>query len=309
MCLIPTVKDVVGSDKVLQPTQLHIQLLHTSHKHLDSDVICAYVKLLEEKNPRILVSMIVASIRNTFGYISSYYKSCMAKRKAITLLYGDWDQSYNELPHLLHAMEYFIPRTIVHSYTYPATKFNGQCIPRKRVFGGLFWAFKSQIEGFRYYKQMVQVDNIFLYNLYKHILMIAVAQDGDRNIFHIAFVIVKNKSEETWNFFMSNLRSHLVTQDGVCMISDRSLGLLATIDRPGSRWSPSHVFLAYCIRHIASNAMTMFKNKKIKKEIINIGNYFFRLRITTTELPCRTEKFEKVWRRCITLQLRYPEKD
>ncbi|KAE8691223.1 potassium channel SKOR-like [Hibiscus syriacus] len=159
--------------------------------------------------------------------------------KAMTLLYDDWDQSYNKLPHLLHVMEYIIPGTIVH--------------PGKRVFEGLFWAFKSQIEGFRYCKHMVQLDGTFLYGVYKHILMIAVAQDGDRNIFPIAFAIVKNE-------------------------------LLAMIDRPGSRWSPPHAVPAYYIRHIDSNVMPMFKNKKIKKDFINMGRRYGH--ITTKLAKC-----------------------
>ncbi|KAE8657756.1 hypothetical protein F3Y22_tig00116983pilonHSYRG00126 [Hibiscus syriacus] len=83
--------------------------LTQDHRHLDSDVICSYVKLLVEKNPRVPVSVLVASIRNTFGYILTYYKAWMAKRKAMTLLYGDWDQSYNELPRLLQAMAFRSP--------------------------------------------------------------------------------------------------------------------------------------------------------------------------------------------------------
>ncbi|XP_039033440.1 uncharacterized protein LOC120169346 [Hibiscus syriacus] len=245
--------------------------LKQNHKHLDSDVICSYVKLVVEKNPRVFVFVLVASIRNTFGYITTYYKAWMAKRKAMTLWYGNWDQSYNELPRLLQAMKFFIPGTIVRYYTHTAITLEGDVIPKNRIFDGLLWAFKPAIERFRFCKQMIQVDGTFLYGLYRNVLMIVVAQDGDRNIFPIAFAIVKKESEETWNFIISNLCSHVVTQAGVCMISDRSSGLLSTIGRPENRWTPPHGYLAYSIRHIASNAMKRFKQKNIKKEIINMG--------------------------------------
>ncbi|XP_039018222.1 uncharacterized protein LOC120149537 [Hibiscus syriacus] len=118
---------------------------------------------------------------------------------------------------------------------------------------------------------MIQVDGTFLCGLYRHILMIIVAQDGDKNIFLIAFAIVKNESEETWNFFLSNLRSHVITQEGVCMIADRSAGLLSTISGPKNRWTSPHAYPACCICHIASNAIKRFKQKNIKKKIINMG--------------------------------------
>ncbi|KAE8732289.1 hypothetical protein F3Y22_tig00002237pilonHSYRG01481 [Hibiscus syriacus] len=68
--------------------------------------------------------------------------ACMAKQKAMTLLYGEWEQSYNELPRLRQTMEFFIPGTIVRYYTHPAVTLEEDIIPRKRIFGGLFWAFK-----------------------------------------------------------------------------------------------------------------------------------------------------------------------
>ncbi|KAL4302497.1 hypothetical protein GQ457_10G014890 [Hibiscus cannabinus] len=65
--------------------------------------------LLVEKEPRISIAVLVASIRNQFGYIPSYYKAWMAKQKAMAQVYGDWDRSYNELLTLLRAIQKFIP--------------------------------------------------------------------------------------------------------------------------------------------------------------------------------------------------------
>ncbi|KAE8673565.1 Syntaxin-51 [Hibiscus syriacus] len=59
--------------------------------------------------------------------------------------------------------------------------------------------------------------------------------------------------------------------EGVYMILDQSSGLLSTITRPENRRTPPNAYPTYCIHHIASNAITKFKQKKIKKEIINMG--------------------------------------
>ncbi|KAH1121237.1 hypothetical protein J1N35_004397 [Gossypium stocksii] len=57
-------------------------------------------------------------------------------------------------------------------------------------------------------------------------------QSGKR----IAFAIVGSECFESWEFFLRNLRRHIVKEDNICLISDRSKGLLATIRRSGVPW-------------------------------------------------------------------------
>ncbi|KAE8731307.1 Squalene monooxygenase [Hibiscus syriacus] len=220
---------------------------------------------------RIPCSVLAASIRDQFGYNVKYKPVWHAKEKARRLIYGDWDTSYNELPDLLRAIKQFIPGTIVKSQTMPAYDREDQLVQGKRIFHRLFWAFKSCIEGFPFCKRMVQIDGTWLYGQYRHILLIAVAQDGQRNIFPIAFAIVEGETTEAWDFFLNNLRKYVVREEGVSLISDRGTGLLAAIERPGSRWTPPHAYPAYCIRHIGKNYIEKFHNGRIRREIVSMG--------------------------------------
>ncbi|KAE8661554.1 hypothetical protein F3Y22_tig00113725pilonHSYRG00965 [Hibiscus syriacus] len=220
--------------------------IEQDHRLLDSDVICEYVKAMVEKDPRISCSVLAASIRSQFGYQVKYGKVWNAKMKAMKLTYGDWDTSYNELPHLLQAMKRFIPGTIVKSQTMPAYDEEGQLLPGKKIFHRLFWAFKACIDGFPFCKRMIQVDGTWLYGQYRHVLLMAVAQDGERNIFPIAFAIVEGETTEAWDFFLTNLRQYVVREDGVCLISDRGTGILEAIERPGSRWIPPYAYPTFC---------------------------------------------------------------
>ncbi|PPD90633.1 hypothetical protein GOBAR_DD12423 [Gossypium barbadense] len=52
---------------------------------------------------------------------------------------------------------------------------------RKRVFQRLFWTFESCIKAFLHCKLLVHVDKTWLYNKYTQILLIVVAEDGNRN--------------------------------------------------------------------------------------------------------------------------------
>ncbi|KAE8683341.1 Patatin-like protein 2 [Hibiscus syriacus] len=84
----------------------------------------------------------------------------------------------------------------------------------------------------------------------KHVLLLVVAQDGEQNIFPIAFAIVEGETTEAWDFFLTNLRQYVVRDD---LISDRGTAILAAIERQESRWIPPHVYPAFCIRYIGSH--------------------------------------------------------
>ncbi|KAK5770819.1 hypothetical protein PVK06_046974 [Gossypium arboreum] len=63
-----------------------------------------------------------------------------------------------------------------------------------------------------------------------------VAHDGNRNILPIAFAIVESENFESCEFFLSNLRRHVVKQDNIYLILDRSKGLLAGVMRSRVPW-------------------------------------------------------------------------
>jgi hypothetical protein len=55
----------------------------------------------------------------------------------------------------------------------------------------------------------VQVDGTWLYDKYKGTLLMAVAQDGNGNIFPIVFALVESETKEAWSFSLKNLRIHV----------------------------------------------------------------------------------------------------
>ncbi|XP_027337122.1 uncharacterized protein LOC113850779 [Abrus precatorius] len=87
------------------------------------------------------------------------------------------------------------------------------------------------IRAFRHCKPLVQVDGTHLYEKYNGALLVAVAQDGNQNILPIGFAIVEGETADGWHFFLKNLRKHVVTQDGVGIISDRHESINAAIRR------------------------------------------------------------------------------
>ncbi|XP_016711801.1 uncharacterized protein [Gossypium hirsutum] len=160
----------------------------------------------------------------------------------------------------------YVPETVVDLQMLPYRGPNGELELGKKVFRRLFWTFDPCVRAFSHCKPVVQVDGTWLYGKYTQILLIAVAQDGNGNVLPIAFAIVELENPESWAYFIRNLRRHVVRQDNICIISDRSKGLIAAIRQLEVPWRS-----IYCIRHIAVNFHNEYKNKDWRKRIVNMG--------------------------------------
>ena len=101
-----------------------------------------------------------------------------------------------------------------------------------------------------------------------------VAQDGNNNIFPVAFALVEGETADGWGFFLKNLRMHVAPQHGLCLISDRHASIESAYNNPENGWSNTTSVHVYCIRHIAQNFMKDIKDRILRKKIINMGKYF-----------------------------------
>ncbi|XP_073223452.1 uncharacterized protein [Cicer arietinum] len=165
-------------------------------------MICQSIMQVVKVDPSIKVKVIVAQIRALHNYTVSYKKVYMGKNKAIKQIYGNWEESYNQLSQWLLVMKTFAPGTKIEMETIPAYHENS-LIDGIRIFHRLFWAFVPCISVFKFYKPIVQVDGTWLYGKYKGTLLVAVAQDGNDNVIPIAYAIVEDYSinEPTYRYY------------------------------------------------------------------------------------------------------------
>ncbi|XP_025692816.1 uncharacterized protein [Arachis hypogaea] len=174
-------------------------MISHDHTKLDSDTIVDAIRTLVEADSLINVKSIIAKLQSRFNYTINYYKAWLAKQKYVVKVFGGWEVSYQTLPVWLKAMTAKIPRSRV------------------------------QIKTLLVYRESEEVDGTHLYEKYKGVLLVAVAQDGNQNIVPIAFAIVKGETADAWEFFLSNLRRYVLTIDGVSIISDRHNSIDAAI--------------------------------------------------------------------------------
>ncbi|QHN94298.1 uncharacterized protein DS421_17g600040 [Arachis hypogaea] len=191
----------------------------------------------------IRVKSIIAEVQSKFNYTVSYRKAWLAKQRAVEKIFGGWEASFEALPIWFQAMCHKEPSAVVHFETMPA------------------------------YQGDELVDGTHLYGKYKGCLLVVVSQDGNNNIVPIAFAIVEGETSDAWHFFLSNLRQHVVTRDGVGLISDRHESINAAVERSNGAWSPPRAFHMFCIRHIELNFLRKFKAPYLQKLVDIRGRY------------------------------------
>ena len=109
------------------------------------------------------------------------------------LVMGSSENGYQELPTYLHMIRMSNPETL--------TRLE---VDTENIFKYLFLAFGASITGFPYLRKVVVVDGTFLQGKYKGTLLIATLQDGNFQIFPIAFAMVDTENDESWTWFSAN---------------------------------------------------------------------------------------------------------
>ena len=240
-------------------------------RNLDSELISAYVSALIEKQPNIQVGALKNDMAQRFGVEPSYKRVWKAKQKAINQNFGDWEENFNELCPFLNAATYFNSGScwdVEHDEVIE----NNSVVPNVGIFRRMFCAYKPCIEAFKHCRPVLCVDETFFYGKYKMCLLTAEAVDGDDRIFPVAFAVVHRENNDNWEYFLNLLRYAVVDEhpcpNDVCIISDHHKGIIHAMQ--SSLWvNNPHRF---CIRHIASNYNSRFKNEHLKNIVEKLGN-------------------------------------
>ncbi|KAF7807947.1 uncharacterized protein G2W53_040108 [Senna tora] len=203
------------------------------HPKPDSDMIAGVIADLVAEKADIPISLVVETVKKARGFTVSYKKAWREKQKAIARVYGSWVASYDKLTGWMAAVQQAMPGT--------AVSFQTMDMPGDD-----------------------NVDGTFLYGKYKHSLLIAMGQDENRNIVHVAFALVEGETESVLSWFLWRLREHVAKDQEVCLISDRGTGFLAALDNPRTGWRPPLGHNVFCIRHVASNLNSKFRNREIR---------------------------------------------
>ncbi|XP_025648153.1 uncharacterized protein [Arachis hypogaea] len=136
------------------------------HGRLDSKVIAQHIFTMVKANPTISIRILQGGVERHFGYKASYQNVCLAKQRVITRIYGDWEESYNELPCGYSQCRCTWVQLVTQLWPGSTNTVMFQCV---------FWIFPPCVEAFKHCKPLISIDGTHLYGKYGGTLLMAIA--------------------------------------------------------------------------------------------------------------------------------------
>lgn len=106
-------------------------------------------------------------------------------------------------------------------------------------------------------RKVIVVDGTFLKGKYLGTLLLATTQDGNFNIFPIAFAVVDSENDESWEWFFRQLSCVIPDDHGLAIISDRHNSIakaIRTVYPQASR--------GICTYHLHKNIKLRFRGSE-----------------------------------------------
>ena len=259
------------------------------HHQLDSNVVAAHIKAIIKTQFTLTTAAIQASVMEKWGYEISHKKALDGKHKALRQLFGDFSQSYTQLPRLFVAIEQANLGCVVIWKTCDINMSNTE------IFQRVFWSFKPSIEGFEHCRPVMSIDGTHLYGKYTGMLLIVMGCDGNNQLFPLSFAITEGENIDSWGWFLTCIRNKLTQQTGICVISDRRPSIMAAMTDPHLGWATPSTYHKICMHHFESIFMTRFKDKLLKNLVCRVASastkHKFNKLITTSTTMVRGNPF------------------
>ena len=232
--------------------------LNWDHHQMYSNLVSAHIKGIIKAQFTLSVTTIQASVMEKWGYEISYKKVLYGKHKAFRQLFGDFSQSYIELPRLFLALEQANLGCVVIWKTFDSN------MPNTEIFQRVLWSFKPSIEGFEHCRLVLSIDGTHLHGKYKGMLLIAMWCDENNQLFPLAFSIIEGENLDSWGWILACIRNRVTQRMGICVISDRHPGIMVAMSDPHLGWVASSACHRIWMRHLITNFMTCLKDKLLK---------------------------------------------
>jgi hypothetical protein len=208
-----------------------------NHHHQQASVgwVARSVEARIRDNPQYKPKEILQDIRDQHGVAVSYMQAWRGKERSMAALHGTFEEGYRLLPAYCEQMRKTNPGSIA---TVVAT---GQ----ENCFQRLFISYRASIYGFiNACRPLLELDRAHLKGKYLGTLLCAAAVDADDALFPLAIAIVDVESDESWMWFMSELRKLLgVNTDNMPRLTS--------------------AFHGFCLRYVSENFRDTFKNTKL----------------------------------------------
>ncbi|XP_042065594.1 uncharacterized protein LOC121809116 [Salvia splendens] len=199
------------------------------HANFSSPMIALCIRHQLLKNAEFSAAAVRNFVHDKFHVVVSYKKAWYARRRALEIVFGGWEESFRDLPSYMLELQYRNPSTIV-EWRHNELLSQG----RTKVFYYVFWALGPAIHAF---------------------------QECQPKCLPIAYAIVDEETGDSWEWFLDHVRIHVVKYEReVCIISDRHKGILKAM-RSDEWKKPPICHHKFCLIHVRKNILTKLKGK------------------------------------------------
>ncbi|KAL8098798.1 hypothetical protein AgCh_031499 [Apium graveolens] len=263
------------------------------HHNLSSYDIVETIKEQIVADPRIKEKVLMATAKSMFGYLPGRKKIRNTKKLVMDEVHGSWEESIEDLPYLMEALQSFNVGTKV-DWLFKESESGVHENLEEVTFKRLFWAFKPCIDGFEHCIPVIHIDGTHLYGPYPGVLLSAVAVDGFSHILPLAFAIVESENVSSWGWFMDRLRRFVAgRRHGICIISDRHVGIMAAMRQTG--WCEPYNHHRFCIRHLSTNFVNAHRRPGLKDRLVDLA------------FQVQEKKFDYLWEQMLIVEPRAEE--
>ncbi|XP_056866447.1 uncharacterized protein LOC130512453 [Raphanus sativus] len=234
---------------------------------------------------------ITDAMKNMFGMTLDYTTSYRALLYAQKLVRGSAEEGYSRLPSYLEQISIANPDSIT------AIELDSE-----KRFKYLFLSFGASIKGFKYQRRVIVVDGTHLSGKYGGVMLVAAAQDGNFQIFPLAFGIVDAEDEPSWEWFFTKLASCISHDKPLVIVSDRHAAIKSACEKVFP-WATRGI----CYYHLQDNIVKKFKGKHLMylvkgaayaHTVHDFNRYMAEIRSANPELATYLEKADaKLWSR------------
>src|SRR5438105_10527055 len=136
----------------------------------------------------------------------NYVNEWHAKQKALKILFGSFEESFNYAPRLLQKICMTNPGTDFVTADEPIREEDGSYSLTHRYLIRIFWSFGQYIEAFRHCRPVICVDGTFLSGKYQGTLLTAIIADANNQIIPLAYAVESEKND-SWLWFFTLVRT------------------------------------------------------------------------------------------------------